>query len=462
MRRIQRRKYAELADIIKRVVADSTVPEMLQALPVIEACDAFLLALDIDVLDEEISNGFLAAIDHLMQSGTAISQHPEVLQAAQAARALNDFTAMDELHALRDALAGELNTIYRCHEENGFFPDICLPGAGEEPVRVRMPDGEIVTLRARIVRPFYADDGSLDRCEYRGILTVLTRRLQFVEDCIEREVLVHDTVRSEWYALEGDPDFPNQRAVEVALNAAAALVGTDQEGLLFRRALGDLEIAADVEVIVSDESGSEVSRATFNRHTLANLPRVQRGDTFRFNFRGQPPAGILIFESDADASVFTGYGGAAACDAFIVALHGVVKKTDRYFVRRLLDCPAMRGKRVRAITDLDGGGLKFINYFANGRADRVLGAQRMCLTHQQVEAEIDRRVRRPLETVSNVRRFLNSNDNQIRQDAEYITENRHGAHVAFLQYPPPGSARRPGKLGMCLYLQDLVTEHLQR
>ena len=36
---------------------------------------------------------------------------------------------------------------------------------------------------------------------------------------------------------------------------------------------------------------------------VANLPRVQEGDTFRFIFRDQPPAGILIFESDADASV---------------------------------------------------------------------------------------------------------------------------------------------------------------
>jgi hypothetical protein len=42
-------------------------------------------------------------------------------------------------------------------------------------------------------------------------------------------------------------------------------------------------------------------------------------------------------------------------------------------------------------------------------------AQRICLTHQQVEAEVDRRVRRPLQTVNNVRRFLNSNDAQIRQ-----------------------------------------------
>ena len=41
-----------------------------------------------------------------------------------------------------------------------------------------MADGEIVTLRGRIVRPLYADDGSLDQCEYRGILTVLMRRLQ--------------------------------------------------------------------------------------------------------------------------------------------------------------------------------------------------------------------------------------------------------------------------------------------
>jgi hypothetical protein len=45
--------------------------------------------------------------------------------------------------------------------------------------------------------------------------------------------------------------------------------------------------------------------------------------------------------------VFTGYGGAAACDVFIVALHGFVKKTDRLFVRQLLNSPAMRGKRVR-------------------------------------------------------------------------------------------------------------------
>jgi hypothetical protein len=126
MRRIQRRKYAELADVIKRVVADSTLPEVLQALPVIEACDAFLAALAADVLDDVISNGFLAAIDQLMQSGTAISQHPEVLQAAQAARALNDFSDLDELYALRDALAGELDRIYTCAEENGFFPDMCL------------------------------------------------------------------------------------------------------------------------------------------------------------------------------------------------------------------------------------------------------------------------------------------------------------------------------------------------
>ena len=58
-------------------------------------------------------------------------------------------------------------------------------------------------------------------------------------------------------------------------------------------------------------------------------------------------AAVLVTEVFHRAQVFTGYGGAAACDAFIVALHGVVKKTDRYFVRRLLDCPAMRGKRVR-------------------------------------------------------------------------------------------------------------------
>ena len=50
-------------------------------------------------------------------------------------------------------------------------------------------------------------------------------------------------------------------------------MGLNREGLLFRRALGDLEVAADVEVIVSDDSGREVSRATFNRHTreLAGL-----------------------------------------------------------------------------------------------------------------------------------------------------------------------------------------------
>jgi hypothetical protein len=50
-------------------------------------------------------------------------------------------------------------------------------------------------------------------------------------------------------------------------------VGTNQDGLLFRRALGDLEIAADVEVVVCDRNGREVSRATFNRHTreLAGL-----------------------------------------------------------------------------------------------------------------------------------------------------------------------------------------------
>jgi hypothetical protein len=78
MRRIQRRKYAELADIIKSVVADSTVPEMLQALPVIEACDAFLAALAADILDEAISNGFLAAIDQLMQSGTKCAHAPLV------------------------------------------------------------------------------------------------------------------------------------------------------------------------------------------------------------------------------------------------------------------------------------------------------------------------------------------------------------------------------------------------
>jgi hypothetical protein len=47
------------------------------------------------------------------------------------------------------------------------------------------------------------------------------------------------------------------------------------------------------------------------------------------------------------------------------------------------------------------------------------------------------------------------------QDAEYIVRHKHGAHVAFLQYPPAGSARRPGKLGMCLFLQDLVTEHMR-
>ena len=126
MRRIQRRKYAELADIVQRVVADSTLPEVLQAIPVLAACDAFLVALDADVVDDEISDGFRAAIDQLMQSGTAVSQHPEVQQAAQAARALDGLTDMDELLALRDALAGELNTINRCHEENGFFPDMCL------------------------------------------------------------------------------------------------------------------------------------------------------------------------------------------------------------------------------------------------------------------------------------------------------------------------------------------------
>ena len=56
---------------------------------------------------------------------------------------------------------------------------------------------------------------------------------------------------------------------------------------------------------------------------------------------------MLVTEVFHRAQVFTGYGGAAACNVFIIALHGVVKKTDRYFVRQLLNSPAMRGKLVR-------------------------------------------------------------------------------------------------------------------
>jgi hypothetical protein len=42
--------------------------------------------------------------------------------------------------------------------------------------------------------------------------------------------------------------------------------------------------------------------------------------------------------------VFTGWGGAAACNVFVVACHGRSKLTERYFIRQLSECRELRGK----------------------------------------------------------------------------------------------------------------------
>jgi hypothetical protein len=135
------------------------------------------------------------------------------------------------------------------------------------------------------------------------------------------------------------------REVEAALDAAAALLDANftRDDLLFRRAMLDTEIAANVEVVVSGQRGPERSRVAYSSRTcelagagvlslhaiacmnrasapqrnctvpsseqrmccaaVALLQHVMVNDRLEFNFRGPPPAAILLFESDADAAV---------------------------------------------------------------------------------------------------------------------------------------------------------------
>lgn len=121
-----RGKCVDLANAIKSVVVLHSEPEPLKVYPAIKAGDALKRALETGTLAEQVADAFLTAIDAVMDSGTATSQHPDVIHARQEANAAKACSDMERMQALRNLLTAKLEAIELSVVEEGFFPDLLL------------------------------------------------------------------------------------------------------------------------------------------------------------------------------------------------------------------------------------------------------------------------------------------------------------------------------------------------